>query len=232
MQLRFSCRSFLLAIRCSLVVPQSHLRETVSMQRQNDSQAKPTENMKLMTHCIILYINQLLLVCSLLCFLLRLLSVSLHPKKNFFVESACVLYYCFLAFCRTGQYISPELFYFVNIASSCSLFPCIMQGIEDRVRQRCIAVSGTEWQFVQQCQHSCMAVWQYRIQLCGSVKYSMAVCIAVSAQLYGSIGYSCMAVSGTAVWQCQVQLYGIVYSNVSTAVWQYRIQLYDSAKYS
>ena len=62
--------------------------------------------------------------------------------------------------------------------------------------------------------------------LYSSVGYRMAVCIAVSTQLYG-----CMAVSDIVVWQCQVQ-YGSVYSSVSTVVWQYRIQLYGSVRYS
>ena len=33
------------------------------------------------------------------------------------------MYYCFLLFRRIGEYISLDLFYFVNLTSSCSLIP-------------------------------------------------------------------------------------------------------------
>ena len=51
--------------------------------------------------------HQLLLVC-LLCFLLLLLSsIFLHLMKTIF----CRKRLCFLVFRRTGEYISPDLFY-------------------------------------------------------------------------------------------------------------------------
>ena len=34
-----------------------------------------------------------------------------------------MLYYCFLVFCHIGEYISLDLFCFVNLTSSCSLIP-------------------------------------------------------------------------------------------------------------
>ena len=33
------------------------------------------------------------------------------------------MYYCFLVFHHIGEYISRDLFYFVNLTSSCSLIP-------------------------------------------------------------------------------------------------------------
>ena len=48
----------------------------------------------------------------LLCFLLLLMSVFLHLKKTIFVET--LMYYCFLVFCRIGEYISLDLLYFVK----------------------------------------------------------------------------------------------------------------------
>ena len=63
----------------------------------------------------------LLLVCPLLCSLLLLLSVFLHPKKSILVKT--LVHYCFLVFRLIGEYISLDLFYFVNLTSSCSLIP-------------------------------------------------------------------------------------------------------------
>ena len=37
--------------------------------------------------------------------------------------SKVLVYYCFLVFRRVGDYISPDLFNFVNLTSSCSLIP-------------------------------------------------------------------------------------------------------------
>ena len=90
----------------------------------------------------------------------------------FFLSKALV-YYCFLVFRRTGLHISPELFYFVSLTGTCSLTSL----------------------YHAQARGSCQTT------LYSGVRYRMAVCIAVSTQLYGSIGYSCVAVSRT-VWQC------------------------------
>ena len=64
-----------------------------------------------------------LLVCPLLFFLLLLFSVSLlRPEEDNFLSKVLVCY-CFLVFRRIGEYVSLDLFYFVNLTSSCSLIP-------------------------------------------------------------------------------------------------------------
>ena len=64
--------------------------------------------------------------CLLLCILLLLLlSTFLHLIwRQFSVESACVS--LFFVFRRIGEYISLDLFYFVNLTSSCSLISWIL----------------------------------------------------------------------------------------------------------
>ena len=49
--------------------------------------------------------------------------IFLHAKKTIFVERACVL-----VFHHIGEYTSLDLFCFVNLTSSCSLTPQIMQS--------------------------------------------------------------------------------------------------------
>ena len=66
-------------------------------------------------------INKRFSVASLVYFFNYYLSILLHPTKTF-----CRL--CFVGpcvSCRIGEYISPHLFYFVNLTSSCSLIPQI-----------------------------------------------------------------------------------------------------------
>ena len=60
-----------------------------------------------------------LLVCSLLCFLLLFVGyLSSYTRSRHFLHI-----YRFLVFCRIGEYISLDLFYFVNLTTSCSLIP-------------------------------------------------------------------------------------------------------------
>ena len=47
----------------------------------------------------------------------------LHPKKTVFFWSKGLVYSCFLVFHHTGEYIALNLFYFINLTSSCSLIP-------------------------------------------------------------------------------------------------------------
>ena len=72
--------------------------------------------------CLNLFVHHLLF-CALLFFLLLFLSVSLlTPEEDFFFFlSKSLAYYCFLVFRRIGEYISLDLFNFVNLTSSCSL---------------------------------------------------------------------------------------------------------------
>ena len=58
-------------------------------------------------------------------FFFRCLSVFLHPTRRLFWSKALV--YCgFLEFHRTVEYISQDLFYFVNHTNSYSLVPRIL----------------------------------------------------------------------------------------------------------
>ena len=50
----------------------------------------------------------------------------LAPEENIFLLKVPV-YCCFLAFRRIGEYISLDLFYFVNLTSSCSLIETIIK---------------------------------------------------------------------------------------------------------
>ena len=47
------------------------------------------------------------------------------PEEDNFLSKTLV-FHCFLVFCRIGEYISLDLFYFVNLTGSCSLIPCIL----------------------------------------------------------------------------------------------------------
>ena len=68
-------------------------------------------------------VHQLLLACPLLCFLLLLLSIYLLAPEEDISLSKAIVYYCFLVFRSIGEYIFLDLFYFVNLASSCLLIP-------------------------------------------------------------------------------------------------------------
>ena len=50
------------------------------------------------------------------------MSHLLTPDADNFLSKAFV-FHCVFAFCRIGEYISPDLFYFVDLTSSCSLIP-------------------------------------------------------------------------------------------------------------
>ena len=54
--------------------------------------------------------------------LLLLLSINLLAPEDDSLSKAPV-YYCFLLFHRIGEFISLDVFYFVNLTSSCSLIP-------------------------------------------------------------------------------------------------------------
>ena len=67
----------------------------------------------------IFFLHHPLLVCSLLCFLLLLLSVYLlAPRRRQFLSKALVRY-CFLVFRRIGEYISLDLFYNLTCFGPC-----------------------------------------------------------------------------------------------------------------
>ena len=51
--------------------------------------------------------------------------LSSYTPRRFFLLKA-LKYYCFLAFRRIGEYISPRSVPFVNLTSSCSLIPQIL----------------------------------------------------------------------------------------------------------
>ena len=65
----------------------------------------------------------------LLCFLLLLLYVSLLKTQGRQYLLKMLVYYCFIVFRRTDEYISLYLFYFVILISSCSLLPQIYFGL-------------------------------------------------------------------------------------------------------
>ena len=105
--------------------------------------------------------NQLLLVCLLLSFLLLLLlSIYLlaSEKDNFSVESAC-----FLVFCRIAEYISLDLFYFVNLTSSCTLRASLsgtflQTGRKDVVNQ-CLEFAAVVHSFLSTVARNCYFSW-------------------------------------------------------------------------
>ena len=121
MQLRFSCRSFLLAIPCSLVVTHASLRSYVSVtpEQLTGKTSGEYETNDPLYHCI----HQL---CSLLCFLLLLLSVSLHPKKTIFCRkrSCTIVSLCSIALVSTFPQSCSILSALPAVVHS---LPCIMQ---------------------------------------------------------------------------------------------------------
>ena len=54
--------------------------------------------------------------------------------KRPFLSKALIAYYCFLMFRCTGEYISLDMFYFVNITNSCSVIP-VGAVVKARCRQ-------------------------------------------------------------------------------------------------
>ena len=64
----------------------------------------------------LLYICSFLSVLFFASFFFFCLSLFLHPKKTILLKA--LVYYCFLVFRCIGEYISLNLFYFVNLTSS------------------------------------------------------------------------------------------------------------------
>ena len=69
-----------------------------------------------------LYINSLSVFFFASFFFYYYLSIFFTPDEDNFLSKALV-FHCFIVFRHIGEYISLDLFYFVNLTSSCSLIP-------------------------------------------------------------------------------------------------------------
>jgi len=85
---------------------------------------------------MLLFLHQLC-VCPLLCFFCCLIFFasfvvclsSYSQRRQFWLKA--LVDYCFLVFRHTDEYISLDLFYFVNLTNSCSPIPCTEISLSD-----------------------------------------------------------------------------------------------------